>query len=158
MATNSNYGISRINHGKAGTPAWRVCLYRGQEKAVEKEFPFLKHGGEQQARKAAEAFRNEALLLFPPEKSSEVRQRLRENNTSGFPGVSRQTMGHYTYWIAQTKTRDGKKLSKAYRIELYGEQQALTLAIEARKQQLKTIEHRVFRSADGERLFSELSS
>ncbi|WP_407364158.1 hypothetical protein HKW97_23950 (plasmid) [Pseudomonas luteola] len=87
-----------------------------------------------------------------------MRQRLRANNTSGFPGVSRQTMGHYTYWIAQTKTREGKKLSKAYRIELYGEEQALTLAIEARKQQLKTIEHRVFRGADGESLFAELSS
>lgn len=39
------YGITAITHYN-GARAWRVTLYRAGAKEVEKEFPFLSHGGE----------------------------------------------------------------------------------------------------------------
>ncbi|WP_213937583.1 AP2/ERF family transcription factor [Pseudomonas sp. dw_612] len=123
---------------------------------VHKEFTFISHGGERPARAAAERFRNEQLLLFPPPLSCTIRQKLRANNTSGLVGVSRQTNRKNTYWIAQTKTRDGKKLSRSFNVEKFGEEQAKCKAIEARKQQLTTIVHRAFRRHHGEQLYGEL--
>lgn len=154
----NSYGLTKVCHAKKGASAWRVTLYRDGAKIIEKEFPFLRHGGEEQALRVAEAFRNEAVLLYPPAESAQTRQRKRKSNTSGYPGVSKQTMGRYTYWVAQTKTREGRKLCNAYRIELYGDERALKMALEAREKQLKSIQHRIFRSASGERLYKELSA
>ena len=154
----SRYGITEISHGVSQTKAWRVTLYRNGSKLVEREFPFASNGGREAALVAAEAFRDAEVLKSPPEKSSVMRERLRASNTSGIPGVSEQTMGRYTYWVAQTKTRDGKKLSAAFRVELYGADRARELAIEARQNQLKQVEHRIFKSQEGEVLYRELLS
>ena len=93
---------------------------------------------------------------FPPPLSCAIRQKLRANNTSGLAGVSRQTNGKNTYWIAQTTTREGKKISRSFNVATFGEEQAKHKAIEARKEQLATIEHRIFRRQRGEKLYGEL--
>lgn len=152
----NNYAITRVRHKKSGAMAWRVTLYRGGALKVHKEFTFISHGGERPARAAAEHFRNEQMLRFPPQMSCTIRQKLRTTNTSGLAGVSRQTNGKNTYWIAQTTTRDGKKLSRSFNVEKFGEEQAKHKAIEARKQQLATIVHRTFRHQAGEKLYGEL--
>lgn len=152
----NDYAIFKVRHKKSGAMAWRVSLFREGVFKVHKEFTFISHGGEGPARVAAEQFRNEQMLLFPPPLSSTIRQKLRASNTSGLAGVSRQTNRKNTYWIAQTKTRDGKKLSRSFNVEKFGEQQAKHKAIEARKQQLATIEHRTFRHHGGEKLYAEL--
>lgn len=155
-ASANDYAIIRVRHKKSGALAWRVSLYRDGVLKVHKEFTFISHGGERPARAAAEQFRNEQLLLFPPPLSCTIRQKLRANNTSGLAGVSRQTNGKNTYWIAQTTTREGKKLSRSFNVEKFGEEQAKHKAIEARKEQLATIAHRTFRHHGGEKLYGEL--
>ncbi len=66
------YGITAITHYN-GARAWRVTLYRAGAKQVEKEFPFLSHGGELQALAKAQAFRDEQMILHPPQLSRDVR-------------------------------------------------------------------------------------
>ena len=155
-ASANDYAIIRVRHKKSGAMAWRVSLYREGIMKVHKEFTFIGHGGERPARAAAEHFRNEQMLRFPPQLSSTIRKKLRANNTSGLAGVSRQTNGKNTYWIAQTTTRDGKKLSRSFNVEKFGEKEAKHKAIEARKEQLATINHRSFRHKGGEKLYGEL--
>ncbi|MHC8352713.1 AP2/ERF family transcription factor [Pseudomonas sp. RT4P38] len=149
-ASANDYAIIRVRHKKSGAMAWRVSLYREGVIKVHKEFTFISHGGEHPARAAAEQFRNEQMLRFPPPLSCIIRKKLRANNTSGLAGISRQTNGKNTYWIAQTTTRDGKKLARSFNVEKFGEEQAKHKAIEARKEQLATIEHRTFRHQAGE--------
>lgn len=149
------YGITAITHYN-GARAWRVTLYRDGAKQVEKEFPFLKHGGELQALTKAQAFRDEHLLLNPPQLSREVRQRLRQTNTSGHAGVSRYRIGKHWYWVAQTKQRDGRALKKAFRIDRFGEERAKALAIEERNRQLAQIDHLVLRSAEAQKHYARL--
>ncbi len=155
-ANANDYAIIRVRHKKSGAMAWRVSLYRDGAMKVHKEFTFISHGGEGPARAAAERFRNEQMLRFPPPLSCTIRQKLRINNTSGLAGVSRQTNGKNTYWIAQTTTRKGKKISRSFNVATFGEEQAKHKAIEARKEQLATIEHRTFRRQRGENLYGEL--
>ncbi|WP_437269642.1 hypothetical protein ACRYHF_11770 [Stutzerimonas balearica] len=149
------YGITAITHYN-GAKAWRVTLYRAGAKQVEREFPFLSHGGELQALAKAQAYRDEQMLLHPPQLSREVRQRLRQTNTSGHAGVSRYRIGKHWYWVAQTKRRDGKPLKKSFRIDRYGEDQAKALAIEERKRQLLLIDHVVLRSAEAQNQYAQL--
>ncbi|MGE8187579.1 AP2/ERF family transcription factor [Pseudomonas sp. NPDC086278] len=155
-ASSNDYAIIKVRHKKSGALAWRVSLFREGVMKVHKEFTFISHGGERPARAAAERFRNEQMLRFPPQLSRTVRKKLRVTNTSGLAGVSRQTNGKNTYWVAQTKTRDGKKLSRSFNVEKFGEEQAKLKAAEARKEQLATIEHRTFRRKRGEKLYGEL--
>lgn len=154
--STNDYAIIKVRHKKSGAMAWRVSLYRDGVLKVHKEFTFIRHGGEREAHCAAERFRNEQMLRFPPPLSCMVRQKLRVTNTSGLAGVSRQTNGKNTYWIAQTTTRQGKKLSRSFNVATFGEAQAKHKAIEARKEQLATIEHRAFRHRGGEKLHAEL--
>ncbi|POA49187.1 hypothetical protein C1893_06050 [Pseudomonas sp. MPR-ANC1] len=156
-ATCSNsYAIIRIRHKKSGAMAWRVFLYREGSVKVHKEFPFISHGGEHPAHAAAVQFRNEQMLRFPPPLSCTIRQKLRSSNTSGLAGVSRQKNGKNTYWIAQTTARDGKRLTRSFNVNTFGEEQAKQRAIDARTEQLATIEHRVFRQQGAEKLYGEL--
>lgn len=154
--SSNDYAIIKVRHKKSGAMAWRVALFRESVLKVHKEFTFISHGGERPARAAAEQFRNEQLLLFPPPLSCAIRQKLRTNNTSGLAGVSRQTNDKNTYWIAQTTTREGKKLSRSFNVEKFGEEQAKHKAIDASKEQLATIAHRTFRHHGGEKLYGEL--
>ena len=71
-------------------------------------------------------------------------------------GVSRLTNGKNTYWIALTTTHEGKKLSRSFNVEKFGEKQAKEKAIEARKEQLASIEHRAFRHHGGEKIYGAL--
>jgi hypothetical protein len=96
------------------------------------------------------------MLLHPPQLSRDVRQRLRQTNTSGHAGVSRYRIGKHWYWVAQTKRRDGKPLKKSFRIDRYGEEQAKALAIEERKRQLLLIDHVVLRSTEAESQYARL--
>ncbi|WP_415845003.1 hypothetical protein ACMYUJ_19775 [Stutzerimonas zhaodongensis] len=143
------YGISLITHYH-GTKAWRVTLFRDGRKVVEKEFPHLTHGSEEAALLAAIAHRDEQMLLHPPRCSRDVREKIRTTNSSGHSGVTRYRMGKYWYWVAQTKRRDGRPMTKSFRIDLLGEEQAKALAVAERARQLSEIDHLVFRSREGE--------
>lgn len=149
------YGISLITH-RNGARAWRVTLYRDRRKQTEREFPFLKCGGEGAALSMAKAFRDEQLLLSPPRMSREIRGKMRSTNTSGHPGVTRYRMGKYWYWVAQTKLRDGKPIKKSFRVDRYGDQEAKALAIAERERQLAQITHRAFRSPEAEEHYANL--
>ncbi|WP_200589069.1 AP2/ERF family transcription factor [Stutzerimonas stutzeri] len=96
------------------------------------------------------------MILHPPQLSLDVRQRLRQTNTSDHAGVSRYRIGKYWYWVAQTKRRDGKPVKKSFRIDRYGEIQAKALAIEERKRQLLLIDHVVLRSAEAQNQYAQL--
>lgn len=149
------YGISQITH-YTGAKAWRVTLFRDGKKVVDREFPYLKHGGEAAALQEAKTHRDAQMLLHPPQLSRDVRAKIRTTNTSGHAGVTRYRMGKHWYWVAQTKRRDGKSMKKSFRIDIFGENQAKALAVEERQRQLSEIDHLVFRSLQGEQHYRRL--
>jgi len=85
------------------------------------------HPAESQLRRAPAS---RAVLPAVPEPVP-ANQVLRTSNSSGFPGVVRRAR----HWTAQTTT-GGRWVSQSFRVERYGEEVALILAVWARLDQL----------------------
>lgn len=120
---------------KEGRPyAWKIDIQRSGKVHVH-QFSFAEHGGETAALEAAEALRNQLVLKMPPLFSYEDRQRLMPHNTSGHPGVYRVQSNQIDYWRATTRIH-GYNLSKSFRIDRYGDEQAKQMALEERERQL----------------------
>lgn len=96
-------------------------------------FTFIEHGGKKSARIAAEFLRNK--ILKTQRSSSGHRQRLSPNSTSSHPGVYRVKSNNIVYWRAATRVH-GHNLSKSFRIDRLGEDQAKRLAMREREYQL----------------------
>ncbi|MBP3365073.1 MAG: AP2 domain-containing protein, partial [Pseudomonas sp.] len=63
------------------------------------------------------------------------RQRLMPHNTSGHPGVYRVRSNQIEYWRATTRIH-GYNLSKSFRVDRYGDDEAKRLALQERQRQL----------------------
>ena len=79
-------------------------------------------------RETAIAWYENTRSLFPPLTLAEVRQLPRKNNTSGRPGLSKT--GDGTYWRAQYSDTNGKRPTKSFRIDEFGDEGAKRLANE----------------------------
>ena len=102
--------------------AWKVDIQRAGKLHIHL-FEFAEYGGEVEALNEAEAMRNQLVLKMPVSFTYENRQRLMPHNTSGHPGVYRIQSNNIQYWRATTRIH-GYNLSKSFRIDRYGEEQA----------------------------------
>ena len=114
--------------------AWKIDIQRAGKVHVH-HFAFDQYGGEIPALEAAENLRNQLVLKMPQSFTYEDRQRLMPHNTSGHPGVYRVQSNQIDYWRATTRIH-GYNLSKSFRIDKYGDDQAKQLALEERERQL----------------------
>lgn len=114
--------------------AWKIDIQRAG-KVHTQIFNFADYVNEYAALEAAESVRNLLVLKMPQVFTYENRQRVMPNNTSGHPGVYRVQSNHVDYWRATTRIH-GYNLSKSFRIDRYGNEVALQLALQERERQL----------------------
>ncbi|WP_300733001.1 AP2 domain-containing protein [Pseudomonas sp.] len=126
--------IYAAKHPDGQPYAWKVDVQHAGRNHVHL-FNFAEYGGESAALAAAEALRDELALKAPLSFSYECRQRLMPHNTSGHPGVYRVQSNHIEYWRATTRIH-GYNLSKSFRIDRYGDDEAKQLALQERERQL----------------------
>lgn len=135
---------------------WRAKTYVGPGKVLQKTFGVTRYGS-QALQLAIEERQNQLRLVdglawvHPAERRlrnaapsrrplprvpdpAPANQVPRSTNTSGFPGVIRRAR----HWTAQT-VEGGKWVSQSFRIDRYGEEVSLILAVWARLDQLGVV-------------------
>lgn len=131
------YAIKHLQ-ATSGTWFWGVNFSR-KGKLFSKRFYEPMYGGSKNARQAAIAWRDAMLAQIQPMTVVEFSQKLRNNNTSGVPGVTlhktpRQPEG---FWQAGLTLASGKRLRKSFSILLHGDKAAFDLAVQARQAMLE---------------------
>lgn len=126
--------ICLLKHHDGCPYAWKLDIQRSGKVHIHL-FNFADYGGEAAALEAAESLRNQLVLKMPQAFTYENRQRLMPHNTSGHPGVYRVQSNHIDYWRATTRIH-GYNLSKSFRIDRYGDEQAKLMALQERERQL----------------------
>lgn len=135
QATPQNHCFICLLKNHDGSPyAWKLDIQRSGKVHIHL-FDFAEYGGEAQALDAAEKMRNQLVLKMPQAFTYENRQRLMPHNTSGHPGVYRVQSNNIDYWRATTRIH-GYNLSKSFRVDRYGDEQAKALALQERERQL----------------------
>ena len=135
QATPQNHCFICLLKNHDGSPyAWKLDIQRSGKVHIHL-FDFAEYGGEAAALDAAEKMRNQLVLKMPQAFTYENRQRLMPHNTSGHPGVYRVQSNHIDYWRATTRIH-GYNLSKSFRVDRYGDEQAKALALQERERQL----------------------
>ncbi len=151
----NDYGIHLLV-GVKGPRAWKVTIYR-DGRTFNRLFSFSRYGGQDPARQAADACRDQLLLAHLPKLSRDIRQRIIATNTSGYPGVHYRCYTGIAYWVARTTLRNGSSVTKSFRVEHYGYERAKELAIRERERQLDGIgDYRSFKVVEGERRLMQL--
>ena len=138
--------IRRIDSEINRTHAWLVQVQRGNRNAM-KMFSDSVFGGKQKALQAATTFHAQLLAEVPDyEYQVWLRTRLRRNNTSGIPGVSRHehidnpdTGRRVVFWLASWTDEHGVGRKRKFSVLRYGERKAKQLAIAERERQLKQV-------------------
>ena len=134
-ATGRNQCLINQLHHPDGTPfAWKLDIRRSGKVHIHL-FNFTDYAGPAAALAAAENLRNQLVLKMPQVFSYENRQRLMPHNTSGHPGVYRVRSNQIDYWRATTRIH-GYNLSKSFRVDRYGDEEAKQLALHERERQL----------------------
>ncbi|MDP2322978.1 MAG: AP2 domain-containing protein [Gammaproteobacteria bacterium] len=121
---------------KQGTWYWGVHFSR-RGQLHHKRFYFPKYGGSAKARAAAIAWRDEQLAKISALTMVQFCQQVRDNNTSGVPGVHflaspRQPQG---IWQAKLKL-GGRAQCKSFSVRKYGFSAAYAMAVAARQNML----------------------
>ena len=156
------YGISRIDDNSHKTHAWRVSLRR-RGKALVKNFPDKKYGGNRNALAAAKNYRDQLLEEYPPLTRKEFASVRRRNNKTGITGVYRYAKKYRLadgrekeswYWEAHWPTESGQHESVNYSVNNYGEDLARRLAIRARERGMQHVQGVFWASERGERCTS----
>ena len=121
---------------------WKVALRR-KNKAMHKYFPDTAYGGMPQALAAAIAWRNEIEAKYTTaDYALWRREQVPPSNTTGIVGVYRGAvvkkrgglLKKFYNWQGYWTSADGTRASRSFSINKYGEDQAKTLAIQARRQ------------------------
>lgn len=120
------------------SPGWRVMVNRHKQLYM-RNFHDSTHGGQEAALLAAQQWRDEIVAQHPPMTKRDYNNRLRASNTSGIVGVRLHRCGKYSSWSAETNLGNGKKLSKFFNIDRYGNDLAKELAIAERAKQLEEV-------------------
>lgn len=138
--------IQRIDNETNRTHAWLVHVQRGN-RIVMKMFTDSVFGGKRKALQAATTFHAQLLAEVPEyEYQVWIRTRLRRNNTSGIPGVSRHdridnpnTGRRVVFWLASWTDEHGTGRKRKFSVLRHGEREAKRLAIAERERQLKRV-------------------
>lgn len=125
-----------------GGYCWRVEVLR-KGTAYRKYFTAARYGSVDQARVAAEAWRDMICEQHPLHTEQEVSQRLTVQNTSGCAGVYRMcarrkrpdgSVREHWHWEARTPTGIKPAKKRAFAVQRYGEQGAYERAVAARQE------------------------
>lgn len=107
------------------------------------------HGGVDEAKAAAIAWRDDVLRRVPAMSLREFSTIVRSSNTSGVPGVHRRVHKGFAFWCALVNLPNGKSRKRTFAIKKYGEERAKQLAIEARVELLKFLDGWLVQHPDG---------
>jgi hypothetical protein len=138
------YGITRVDHERSRTHAWRVTIQR-QGKIHVGHFSDGVYGGKQRALAAAKRYRDELLTKHPPLSRREYCSILRRNNRSGLAGVSFHAevieTGHgpveRRFWIARLPLEPQRTKLAKFSVAKYGAEEAFRRAVKARQDALQ---------------------
>ena len=134
LTTRPHCFINPVKDKNGRAYAWKIDFQRSG-KVHAQVFDFVEYGGELAALEAAETLRNQLVLKMPLSFTYASRRRLMPNNTSGHAGVYRVQSNQIDYWRATTRIY-GYNLSKSFRIDRYGEDEAKQMALLERERQL----------------------
>lgn len=136
-ARKESYAIARIDLSGAGTHGWQVRLQRRGVKYA-KYFSDRLHGGEREAFKAAQGWRDRLLRRLESEESVRICRRS-ARNSSGVVGVSKVTVvaatgAEYQFWQATWSPEPGQRRCIKYSVRRYGDERAFEMAVQARRE------------------------
>lgn len=139
-----NRNITRVDfkneNGEITHGGWEVRFNR-RGKKIERFFADNKNGGRAKALAQAKDFRDEIEAKLPRLSVHELSRTPSKRNQSGIVGVRRHEQtdvrgdwGYtYSFWVAQWTDENGKRKTKSFSVNHYGEDEALRLAVKARK-------------------------
>jgi hypothetical protein len=139
-----NRNISRIDFknkkGEIASGGWEVRFHR-RGKKVAKFFADKKAGGRVKALTLAKQFRDQVEQTLTKYSVHDLSKNPSKRNQSGVVGVRRHEQtdirgewGYtYTFWIAQWTDENGKRKTKSFSANHYGEPEAFNMAVKARK-------------------------
>ena len=138
------YGITRVDHERSRTHAWRVTIQR-QGKVHVGHFSDGVFGSKPKALAAAKKYRDGLLSKFPPLTRKEYCSILRRNNRSGLAGVSYHAEVIETergpverrFWIARLPLQPWRTKLVKFSIAKYGAEEAFRRAVKARMDALE---------------------
>jgi hypothetical protein len=138
--------IMRIDSDSNHTHAWLVRVQR-QGNVHIKMFSDLVYGTKQKALKSALQFRDRILAKMSPYNYHlERRSIVRQNNTSGIPGVGRyenfsdaERKRTAVFWVAFWNDETGIRRQRKFSVFRYGERTAKKLAIAERERRLREV-------------------
>ena len=141
---NPRRNISRIETvSESGNvySGWEVRIQR-RNKRIEKYFADTQFGGKRGALQAAKEFRDELEIKLRPYTVKEQAARPSTRNRSGIVGVrlAKQVdlRGEYEFtyyfWVAQWTDGKGKRKTRSFSCDRYGDEEAFRKAMRARQQ------------------------
>ena len=139
---NPRRNISRIDMSSASGSqhgGWEVRMQR-RGKKFGKFFADGQFGGRRASLNAAKAYRDSLESRLAGYSVKELARRPSARNTSGIVGVRRAVQVEenedyvytYAFWIAQWIDGKGKRKTRSFSIEKYGEEDAFQRAVAAR--------------------------
>lgn len=140
---NPRRNITRIDLSTAngsGCGGWEVRLQR-KGKRFEKFFADGQYGGRRAALQAAKSFRDSLEQRYQKYTVEELARQPSVRNKSGVVGVRRTVQVEetedyvysYAFWIAQWTDGKGKRKTRSFSVDKYGEDEAYQRAVQARK-------------------------
>lgn len=140
-------GIERRQDPRCNGPHWHVALVRDGQ-AFQKNFSDTRYGGEQEAKRMAQAWRDTIVAQYPAMSLAKFCSIPRSNNTSGIPGVifcSETRVGRggkkyqYARWIALFLDEHGRYTQRSFPLNKYSNEVAKRLATEERARRVAAL-------------------
>lgn len=133
-------GIMRVERPEKGSFGWYVRVSRNGT-LYSKMFSDGQYGGKRAAQRAAREFNDALLAELGPSHVPAARQP-GARNTSGEVGVSRTVTrsgkSEVAYWQACWSEKGSRRKSVKFSIAEHGEERARQLAVQARREAIKT--------------------
>ena len=147
---NPRRNISRIECASTSgnlNCGWEVRIMR-RGKKIERYFADNAFGGKLAALRQAKICRNELEQELNPYTVRELAKRPSKRNTSGVVGVRmtyrKDVRGDYEYtyyfWVAQWTDGKGRRKTRSFAIDKYGDENAFQKALSARRKGIKELE------------------
>ena len=140
-ATNKYPGLYREIGGKGGN-RFRILINHNKE-IIQEYFYIGASTTEAQAKRAALKRWRELREVYPVITKRMFREIPRNTSSSGITGVTRIvtiSKGYeYEFWKACWTTKRGKKCSRQFSVNKYGERKAKKLAIQTRREELDKV-------------------
>lgn len=142
------YGITRVDNEVSHTHGWLVTIQR-RGVIHRKHFSDRVCGSRAKSFAAAHHYRDELVAQHPPLLLREYSSILKKNNRSGIVGVCRccacETRNlpedkQRWFWVAFFPVSDGTHKRMKFSINKYGEDKALKMARQARREAIARLE------------------